>query len=296
MSSKTQDPILQKNSKPAKKSLALKLIIFTIASIAIVYGGFSLRNNQPNLDSKTANSQQEDDLFDIIPNQDSEIDINEMKAQEINEKGSDFIYQLLIKNQSQIDELKTELQTLKSELSKYKSQDKVSKIALNYIDFRDKFFSKSDFKTSLANLELLSYQDVFLKKTFQDFKNLAPEFLNKEELESEFSALIPQLIAHKTSSDQLAGSKNIAQNLRYQLAKLITIRKLQSKNPREIDSVIVSVETNLKNQNYQDALNSISLLEQKYFFLLGDFIEKLNVAIEVKKTDEAALNYIKNLS
>lgn len=297
MSSTTPAPNTSSAHKPFKRKLALRAIIFVLTSLAIIYGTLFIKNKIYGDQTSTNIEKNEgDDLLELDPNTNNSIDIEEMKAGEISEKGSEFMYQLALKNQSQIDEIKTDLRNLQSDFAKYKNQDNVSKIVLSYVNFREKFFAKSDFKLELQNLEILGAQDVFLRKNFEDFKNLAPDFFSKEELIAEFSRLIPELIAIKSIKSQANKNLSFVENLRYFLAKLIVVRKINSKDLHEIDSVISMVEVNLKRQNYQEALNNLTLLEQKYFTLLHDFIEKLNVAIEAQKADESTLNYLKNLT
>ncbi len=297
------DNQLQQNSpqKSSKPSLIIILAVILFGSIASFYGFLYLKNivkkNQP----QQALEENGQDLFELQEDAKNEserngINLDELKAQAINEKGSEFVYQTIIKNQNQIEELRGEIQALKGDISKLRNQEKFTKILVNYINFRDKFFAKKNFKTELQSLSLLTSQNEFLSKNLQQMQDLSKSFLSKPEIEAEFALLIPRLIATKNSKNQENQVSSLSSKIRYQLSRLVIVRKINSKNPQELDYLISLIESNLKEQDYQAALNNIASLDHRYFSVLSDFIERLNFVIEAKKTDEEILNHLKNLS
>jgi hypothetical protein len=52
----------------------------------------------------------------------------------------------------------------------------------------------------------------------------------------------------------------------------------------------------LQEQNYQEALNNLVALDPLYHSVIVNFLDKLNVALEVQKIDQEILSYLKTLS
>jgi len=104
--------------------------------------------------------------------------------------------------------------------------------------------------------------------------------------------LIPNLIIAKGSN--IDGS--IISRIRNNIAKLIIIRRIDGKKPQEIDATIVKIEKLLQEQNYQEALNNLVALDPLYHSVIVNFLDKLNVALEVQKIDQEILSYLKTLS
>lgn len=220
-------------------------------------------------------------------------DLADLTVNELKEKGAEFIYQMLLKNQVQIEDLRTQIQNLKGEMVKNKNQEKISKMILVYVDLRQQIFSGGDFSQELKNFEILTSFDENLQGKIAKLKPLLPHYYNQEKLVKSFAEAIPDIIATKKNIGEQTG---LIAKIRYNISKLVVIRRIDGKNPQDVDAVIVKIEKDLKEKNYQEALNSALSLDQNYHEVLKDFLDKLSNALEVQKTDQEILNYLKSLT
>ena len=131
-----------------------------------------------------------------------------------------------------------------------------------------------------------------LQENVVKLRPLLEKFVNQKSLIKEFDGLIPNLIIAKGSN--IDGS--IISRIRNNIAKLIIIRRIDGKKPKEIDATIVKIEKLLQEQNYQEALNNLVALDPLYHSVIVNFLDKLNVALEVQKIDQEILSYLKTLS
>jgi len=230
-----------------------------------------------------------------------------LSTNEMEERGAEFVYQSLLKNQLQINDLKTQVQSVKDEFSKYKNREKITKIIFSYIDLRQKIFANNEvsinetndenvitgYEDSLKNFEMLVVLDNDkLQENAVKLRPLLEKFVNQKSLIKEFDGLIPNLIIAKGGN--VDGS--VISRIRNNIAKLIIIRRIDGKKPQEIDATIVKIEKLLQEQNYQEALNNLVALDPLYHSVIVNFLDKLNVALEVQKIDQEILSYLKTLS
>jgi hypothetical protein len=114
----------------------------------------------------------------------------------------------------------------------------------------------------------------------------------REKFSKSFSALIPELIAAKNFNPD----GGILSKIRYNISRLIIIRRIDDKNPGDIDATITKVERFLREENYQDALTFLLSLDANYHEILKGFLDELSVFVEAQKIDEDILNYLKSLT
>ncbi len=233
------------------------------------------------------------DIFDFEASKDGEaIDLSDMTVDELREKGAEFIYQMLLKNQMRVNELKTQIQDLRAEFTKYKNQEKIGKIIFAYMDLRQKVFAGENYNNALQSFELASSFDKNLQGELTKLRPLLKDFAGVKKLAKNFDELIPQLMALKRGNPEA----DFASKVRYQIAKIIVVRRIDEKNPKEIDAVIVRAQKLLVEENYQESLQELLALDQKYNQVLKSFLNDLSNAIEVQRIDLNILNYLKNLS
>jgi preprotein translocase subunit SecG len=218
--------------------------------------------------------------------------LDDMTITELKEKGAEFIYQMLLKNQLQINDLKEQIQTLQSEFLKYKNREKIAKIILVYVDLRQEIFAAKPHDFSLKNFEMLTISDEILQSKIANLKSLLPTFVAQEKLQKSFANLIPELIVTKNNKPD----SGLVAKIRRNVSKLIIIRKIGEKDNGDVDSKISRTEKFLREENYQEALNSLLSLDQNYHEIIKDFLDELTIAIEVQKIDQEILNYLKNLT
>jgi len=120
-----------------------------------------------------------------------------LSANEMQERGAEFVYQSLLKNQLQINDLKTQVQSVKDEFSKYKNREKITKIIFSYIDLRQKIFANNEvsinetndknvitgYEDSLRNFEMLVVLDNDkLQENAVKLRPLLEKFVNQKSL------------------------------------------------------------------------------------------------------------------
>lgn len=282
-----------------KKNNLLTKIILTLALIFFSYIGFNYWKSSLAKKILAQHEAQkfdniESDIFDLSDSHEATRDENlsEINVNELREKGAEFIYHLLIKNQTQISELNARLQTVEDELIKHKNREKIGKIILTYVELRQEIFTEKDYANSLKNFEILAALDPNLSSKVEKLKSVLSEFSSQEKLSKSFADIIPELIVSKKNNS----NSSLISKIRHNISKLVIIRKIDGKNTGEIDSVIVRIEKSLKEENYQEAMNLMLSLDKSYHNIIADFLDDLSSAIEVQKIDQEILTYLKSLT
>jgi len=294
----------EKNSKIVEKKTLSKTSSYLLRALVLLgllmFGYFIFQN------VKKHEAQKELQKFDNI---DSEIfdlsisaddaqdgsgvhDFSDVAVNDLREKGAEFIYQMLLKNQVQISALSKQVDGLNEEISKYKNQQRISKMILLYVDLRQEFLNDKPFSKNLENFELVAASDSVLSEKISHLKTALKKFVAKKDLQKSFSKIIPELIVAK----KINNDNSLISKFQAKLSKFIIIRRIDGKNPNEIDAKIVKIEKYLEEENYQEAMNILLSLEQKYHSAISNFLEDLSAVIEVQSIDKEILNYLKSLS
>ena len=286
------------NSTKKRQSFLTKLII--LVSL-ILFGYFGFKYWQV----KAAQKQAAKSLIEKYDNVDSEIfdlssdhedtdphGLPDLTVNELKEKGAEFIYQMLLKNQVQIIDLREQILALKNDVKKYKNQERIGKLIFTYVDLRQKISAGKTSTEEFKNFEMLASFDENLQAKIAQLKPLLPNLQGREKLNKSFSALIPEVIAAKNFNPD----GGILSKIRYNISKLIIIRRIDDKNLGDIDATITKVERLLREENYQDALTSLLSLDANYHEILKGFLDELSVSAEAQKIDGDILNYLKSLT
>jgi len=287
---------------PKNQLFFLKVtLLFTLTFLSIVtyvyWQDLAKRRLIARSDSEKFNNI-DSDIFDLSQdfnnqNIDENHDIHDLNIASLKEKNGEFIYQLLLKNQIQIEDLRKQNRELKSEFLKYKSYEKYNKLVIAYAVFRDKLFNEKDFKTELQNLEIICSSDELLHEKINNLKSNLGNFYTKNKLENSFKNLIPEI---KVTSNYPSQDSNWLKKINEKIAKIIIIRRTLINNSGDIDDKIIAIENHLKAENYQEALGIILSLDQSYNEVFKNFLENLNSSHEVQKIDLEILNYLKSLN
>ncbi len=292
----------EKNPIKKRASFFTKFIVF----LALVFSGyFGFKYWQSEFAKRVFAKKEvekydnlESEIFDLSGGHEGQksdtnfSDLHEMNVNELKEKGAEFIYQMLLKNQIQLNDLNQEIQSLKTEILKYKNREKIAKMILAYVDLRQEIFSQKSYESSFKNFEIITISDENLSSKVVRLKTLLPTFSNQEKLVKTFAQLIPDLVVTKNNKVD----SSIISKVRRNISKLVIIRRIGGKDSGDVDSVIFKTEKFLNEENYQEALNSLLSLDQNYHEIIKDFLNDLTVAIEVQKIDQEILNYLKNLA
>lgn len=278
------------------KGFLLTKIIFFFALIIFSVAAFRYWKNHFKQPEQIAPSQEQEALDlndDQYSSQENHDALSDLTVNEMREKGTEFLYQTLLKNQIKIENLAAEIQNLKNDLTKYRSQEKISKMIVVYVDLRSKFFAGKNHAQEMQSFEILGSADGILAAKITKLKPALKLFVTKEKLEKSFADIIPELIFNKT---QNIASETFFQKVRRNISRLVVIRRIDEKNPTEVDAAIVRIEKLLKQENYQEALSAALALDQTYHAILKSFLDELSAALEVQQLDQEILNYLKSLS
>ncbi len=280
-----------------KDNSTIKKLVVLLALIAVSYLSFQYYKYSQvrNLASQNAakNDASENELFEVSGEYKGEdYDLSDLTISEMREKGAEFIYQILLKNQLQIEGLKNDLKTVNQELLRYKNNQKITKMILVYVQLREDFSNEKDYNKNLENFEILTQGDKNLKTLIDDLKLNLVKFSNEDQLRKSFKNLIPELIAVKRHGNE----DSFVANIRRNFSKLISIRNSKNKVGNDIEATILRVEGYLKEQNYNQAALDLTLVDGQYQEVLKNFVESLKVAIEVKRIDGEIINYLEKIS
>ncbi len=294
--------VLNKKDDAVKKKQNF-LTKFVILVSLVIFGYFGLKYWKTKVRQEVAAKAEvekfdnvDSEIFDLSPDhngaEDNSHALMDLSVNELKEKGAEFIYQMLLKNQVQINDLKSQAQELREEFIKYKNQEKVSKLIFTYVDLRQKIYADESYDEALKNFELLSSFDANLQDKVAKLTPLLPNFSGKKNLTKDFSALIPDLIVAKNGNSD----SGILAKIRHNISRLVVIRKISDESSADVDGVIAKTERLLREENYREALTSILTLDQNYHQILAKFLDDLSVASEVQKLDQEIFNYLKSLS
>jgi hypothetical protein len=239
----------------------------------------------------------EDSILDISDEYraglENETTVHDLNISEIKEKGAEFVYQLLIKNQVQIEDINNQLRNFKGDFIKLKSREKINKLIINYVELREKLFNGEDCKSEIEGYDLLSVSDEFLQNKFLIIKEDYALFSTQKKLMESFKSITNQLIINENYDEKNA---SLFEKLRHNFNKLVVIRKVKNLNPDRLEGVINQIELALSQKNYQEALNKSLSLDKAYFSIVQKFLEELSIAIEIQNADKEIIKYLKSLT
>jgi len=289
------------NSIPKKKRISPKRIV--ILFVVMFCGYFGLRHFEIKQAQKLNAASQvskfdniESEIFELAEeykngSQDSHT-LNDIALSQIQEKGAEFIYKMLLKNQQQINDLKEEAQGLRAEFVKYKNQEEIGRIIFAYIDFRQKLLNGDAYEDSLKNVEMLAVFDQNMHDKIAKMRVTLKNFSSPKKIQKDFENLIPEIIATKTTS----GQNGILDKVRHNIAKLVVIRRIDGKNTNDVDGIVAKTQKALHDENYQEAFESLLTLDQNYHEILVNFLNELSADAEAKRIDSEILSHLKSLS
>lgn len=279
---------------PEKKGSILTKIILLIALIG---GGLvAVKLWQKGSEQTKPEQGLDQEIIGLVEgysDQSEQEDLSDLGINDLREKGAEFIYQMLLKNQLKIEDLSAQLQALKSEVLKYRNQEKLGKMILVYVDLREKILSEKVCSEEMKSFEILSASDEVLTAKIAKLKPLLLSFASQKKLEKNFAEIIPELIINKKNS---VTNESLIAKIQRNISRLIVLRRIDEKNPQEIDAIVVRIEKLLKQENYSDAFSAALSLPADYNPILKNFLDELHASLEVKQIDQEILNYLKSLN
>jgi hypothetical protein len=288
------EPETAKTSK--KKSLISFFKNVVIAIVAVVFLYFAYSFFLQNKNSKLKKTTQEEDLFFLSEDAHKNINLDELNFAEIKEKGPEFIYQLLVKNQVQIQDLYNKINDLNQELIKYQNRQQISKIALSYFELHQKIFNNTsanyeDILQHITTLELLLSENPDLQGNIDIIKSALPNFVNQNLLIVNLQKIIPNFKALQQKNIE----PNFFDKIKISIAKFITFRKIKNAEENSIDYKINQLELAIKQRNYTLALQIFLPLNQPENQEITSFYNNLKAMQQIEKADLEIMKIIKNL-
>ncbi len=203
----------------------------------------------------------------------------------------DFLYQVLIQNQLDLRRLSSQMKILEIELAKFKSQAKLQKMIMTYVNLRELIFAGKPHKDKMQSFRLLAVGNKPLMDEVRELEDLAKDFKSFEELEKELAKSSRTLIALK-KHDPNAG---FFEKIRFNIAKIITVRKLDEKS-QDVDGVIYRLQNALKEKDCDLALEEVEAMDEKYQEEIIVFKGDLQNSCKLRKIDDEIMLYLENLS
>lgn len=208
-----------------------------------------------------------------------------------NEVEESFGYQLSLHNQEEVADLKDEIAELRKEILALKSQDKIAKMALIYVDLRRKIYGGGDYGRVLQDFELLGRGDRVLALKIKELREKLAFFVGFDGLSENFGRLVPDLVAAKSNNYD----EGFWGRLQFNLAKIVTVRSLDEQDVG-IDGQIVRVKKALKKGDCEVALQNIDLMAVKYRKFLQKFDKNLRNDCDLQGIDNEIMLYLESLT
>ena len=295
----SESPKTIKVKKNSHFLLKLFFIIVITFACLMIYKNLQIKEEitikKPNVNS--ADHPKESSILDISDeyknDPENETTVHDLNISEIKEKGAEFVYQLLIKNQVQIEDINNQLRNFKGDFVKLKSQEKLNKLVINYVELREKLFNGENCKTEIESYDLLSMSDEFLHNKFLIIKENYDFLLTQKKLMESFKLIAGEIVINENFDEKQA---NVLEKLRYNFKKLVVVRKLKNLDPMQVEGVVNQAELALSEKNYQEALDKIMSLDKSYFKIVQKFLEDLSIMIETQNADKEIIKYLKSLT
>jgi hypothetical protein len=221
-----------------------------------------------------------------------EYKLSDLSLEELKSGGLKLIHHILVRNQLQIENLARKVTNLKAELNNYRSQEKTIKIIFSYSDLRQKIFLGQNYNFELKNFDLLIVNDANLQPKGEMLKEVLKDFKSTSDLITDFKELIPAIIASKNTNPEAS----LFQKIRYNLLKLVIIRRINHPEIQDIDGILLRSEELIKKEAFAEALTLLASIPNSNYNILEQFLVNLNAANEVQKIDLEILAYLKTLS
>jgi hypothetical protein len=297
----SESTAVKPNSHKKSNRILLKIFLIVVITFTclMVYKNLQIKEEivikKPGL-IKGVNEKEESilDISDEYKNDpENETTVHDLNISEIKEKGAEFVYQLLIKNQVQIEDINNQLRNFKGDFVKLKSQEKLNKLVINYVELREKLFNGENCKTEIESYDLLSMSDEFLHNKFLIIKENYDFLLTQKKLMESFKLIAGEIVINENFDEKQA---NVLEKLRYNFKKLVVVRKLKNLDPMQVEGVVNQAELALSEKNYQEALDKIMSLDKSYFKIVQKFLEDLSIMIETQNADKEIIKYLKSLT
>lgn len=278
-------------------------IIIALSILLIAYLSLKHYIDSKIIDLKSgaavAKSLTDDEVFDLSEEYNDSADVkyviddnnHDLTLEEVRSDKGKLIYQILLKNQIAIRNLSHEVDDLKNDLKQHQNKEQAIRIIYGYVDLRQEIFSGNNYSDELKNFKLLTINDEFLTNELKPLEDDLKNFRTTKQLALDFKQLIPKIIASQNNDP----NASFIQKIKFNLLKLITVRRINHPEINDLDGIIVQIEDAINSQSYDAAITLITTISKNSDFL-QEFMVNLNADANIKKIDDEILHYLKNIA
>ena len=284
----------------------IKRVIIFVAIILIVGGGcylwseYEVKKSAINELKEFENIQAK--IFDVKDSRKAIEDIKNKILETPSEKigsftvedlrnDSDFLYQILVQNQIDLNKLNLRINSLEFDLKRFESQAKLQKTIIAYVNLREKILNSQNYQDQMQNFKLLAIGNKVLMDKVRSLQEVVINFKSFDQLSEKLDKLSKTLIAMK-KSDPNGG---FIEKIRFNLAKIITVRRLDPLS-KEIDGGIYRLQKAFKNKDCRKSQDEIANFDEKYKDSASSLRLDIEKSCELRDIDNAIMLYLENLA
>jgi len=288
MSEQQANQEMKKPIKPRKIYLSvtfwLALIIFAYFSWQYLLSEFNYKKAKENAQSQFSNVETEIYQTPLAIAETAKPDDKPLNQNEI-----------LLKQQLQIAELKNSFNALEIDLARLRTNDSLAKIILSFVKLEDLAESKKNYDSQLQKLEVLSRADFALTNKIEKLKlALINQPKNSQELVKEFADLIPQI---KAKQIEIESGGTWWGKIKGIIARFIVVKKTGENNAgSDVELQALKIIKALENNQFDQALQSLDLINENYRGILTNFKTDLQNADDFKQISDEIYRYLEVLS
>lgn len=204
---------------------------------------------------------------------------------------NDFLYQVLIQNQLDLNRMNLRIDSLGLQLKRFESQAKLQKTIISYVNLREKVLNSQDYYDQMQNFKLLSIGNKVLMDKVRSLQEVAAGFKSFDQLSNKLKELSKTLIAMKKSDP----SDGFIDKVKFNIAKIITVRRLDPLN-KEIDGGIYRLQKALKEKDCRKSQDEIVKFDEKYKAAASTLRLNIEKSCELREVDDSIMLYLENLA
>lgn len=186
-----------------------------------------------------------------IPNRNHIIKVNHLEHSEAKK---------ITELQEKYQQLEVKYNNLEDKISKLQNQQNSSHIIISYFDLIKKIKNNQNYQNQLILTKSLINKESKLYQNFLELeKILELEIKNYQKIANDFNNIIGKIISH----DRRSNTDNLSDKIKNNILNQIIIRKVKFEKIEEnnLDYIIHQIESNIKSQNYQIALNYLNKID-----------------------------------
>jgi hypothetical protein len=197
----------------------------------------------------------------------------------------------LIELQKKYQKLESKYDNLDDKISKLQNQQNSSHIILSYFDLIKKIENNQNYQNQLILTKSLINKESILYQNFLELeKILKSKIKNCQKIQNDFDNIIGKIISYNRIND----SDDLTDKIKNNILNQIIIRKIKFEKEEEtnLDYIIHKIESNIKSQNYQIALNYLNKIKHIPEKSLSDLKIDLEKLIKFQKINQKIIKLL----